>query len=348
MRAALLACLLLLPTPALAKQAWVDLWMGYGTPTAFVLSGRVLADKGIRPPARHRTGSDNVIDVMKALLSDELPGVRVELSVGERRYEVVTDEEGVFELRVEGLAVPLAAGEHPVRARLRAGGKHQAAVATGTLRVLPDEELVCVLSDVDDTVLESYVHNKLRLATNALFRNAAQLEPVAGAPEAYRRAMDAGAAGVFYLSGSPINFYQRIQEFLRQNEFPSGPLLLKNFGSDDMFKQESYKRRRLEALLAALPKARFILVGDSTEHDPEIYRHLRDDFPERVAGVVIRRPPPDKSSPAARFEGAVVIADFTKEPDLLAGLVRAALSEAPSMSLEREGPLEVEVDAQVE
>ncbi|MFZ9889413.1 MAG: phosphatidate phosphatase App1 family protein, partial [Myxococcota bacterium] len=118
-----------------------------------------------------------------------------------------------------------------------------------------------------------------------------------------------GALGVVYVSGSPLALFPRITHFLRRHGIPEGPLLLKNYGTDPFFEQRQYKRRHLEVLLDRLPASRLLLVGDSGEHDPEIYAELRRDHPTRVAGIVIRRVPGD-TSPISRFAGMTVVDDF--------------------------------------
>jgi phosphatidate phosphatase APP1 len=47
---------------------------------------------------------------------------------------------------------------------------------------------------------------------------------------------------IMNLSGSPQNYYERINDFLRLHKFPAGPLLLKNFGTDPLFDQRGLIR----------------------------------------------------------------------------------------------------------
>lgn len=320
--------LVLMPEAALAaRRAVIELHMGYGTPSAVVVTGRVIDDKGVRLPALHRTAADNLIDSLKVLDSDEVERAVVEVRVGETALRAVTDHDGNFEARASGLSPRLPLGDQPITATLTDGRGYVAPATPGFLRVLPDDEdHVVVLSDYDDTVVKSYVKNKLVMGMGAIFRNAAQLEPVPGVAVAYQRALKAGARGLFFLSGSPLSFYPRVSFFLRKNGIPSGPLLLKDFGKDDMFEQLSYKRRRLDGLLAMLPKTRFVLVGDSGEHDPEIYAGLKKDHPDRVVGIIIRRVQGDDSAPGRFGDDITVVDDYASTPDIVANFVRGALS----------------------
>lgn len=347
---AFLALALLAPSAALAaREAVIELHMGYGTPTGFVVTGRVIDDKDVRLPAVHRTAADNLIDSLKVLDSDEVEDATVELEIAGVRLRARTDDDGNFEAVTKDLERRLPVGDVPLHARLVDGNGWWARAARGAVRVLPDdEEHVAVLSDYDDTVVESGVKNKITMGMGAIFRNAAQIEPVPGVAVAYRRALEAGAKGMFFLSGSPLSFHPRVSFFLQKNGIPSGPLLLKDFGKDDMFKQKAYKRRRLERLLEVLPKTRFVLVGDSGEHDPEIYAGLRAAHPERVVGIVIRRVKGD-DSPPDRFRDMTVVDDYAGHPDVVAKYVRRGLAHIAAAARERaEDPSEAEVSAEVE
>lgn len=343
-----------------AREAVIELHMGYGTPSGFVVTGRVIDDKGVRLPAVHRTALDNLVDSLKVLDSDEVEKAVVELEVAGLTFRTRTDDDGNFEVDAKAPPRRLPLGDVPLRARLVEGQRWRAREVTSAVRILPDDaEHVAVLSDFDDTVVESGATNKLVIGMRSVFRNAAQLKPVPGVATAYQRALDAGAAGLFYLSGSPLFFHPRVMFFLEKNGIPTGPLLLKDFGQDSMFQQQAYKRRRLERLLAVLPMTRFILVGDSGEQDPEIYASLREDHPERVAAIIIRRVKND-ASPKERFRDMTVVDDYAGDPDVVARHARRALEEieaarAPAPSGARPSPeddsqadSEREVDAEVE
>ena len=48
------------------------------------------------------------------------------------------------------------------------------------------------------------------------------------------------------------------------------------------------KIRQITNLITHLPKRRFILVGDSGEKDPEVYRAIKRLFPNQVEKILIR------------------------------------------------------------
>ncbi|MBI1945711.1 MAG: App1 family protein [Deltaproteobacteria bacterium] len=302
-------------------RALVVVYDGWGGPTAFSLSGRVLEDQGVRAPSATASEADNVVDNLKALESDEVRDAEVRITAGASSYTATTDADGVFTLQVKGLpaAAALPVGEVPVSVVVLKP-KH-AATARGIGRLfIHDGPLVGVVSDVDDTVVKTHVTDASKLVGAVLLKNSRQLDAVVGAAAAYRKARERGARAFFYLSGSPQNFYLRIQDYLATQGFPAGPLLLKNFGDDALTKQEGYKLARLEALLASLPAMRVVLVGDSGERDPEIYAEARKRHPERVLGIVIRKTPGSDVT-AARFAGMRVVDDVYPDDGVLAAFL---------------------------
>jgi phosphatidate phosphatase APP1 len=67
--------------------------------------------------------------------------------------------------------------------------------------------------------------------------------------------------------------------------------LLRDFGiggdakaSDHM----GHKFKEIEQIMAAYPQLKFVLIGDSGQDDPKIYREVVKRFPDRVLAIYIR------------------------------------------------------------
>lgn len=292
----------------------------HGSPTHVLLQGRHLENEGVRAAKPGDGRLRNFVRAAKELESDEIEGSLIRVTLAGQTFEARTDDDGLFRIEAT-LTTPLAPGPTPVVAQAVEDRGHPTPPALGTVYILPATPSVAVISDFDDTVAVSHITSKRAMVRTALLENATQVQAVAGGPEAYRRALAAGAVAVFYVSGSPQNFINRIKDFLDYNGYPQGPIELKNFGSDPTFNQAAYKPARLQAILDAHPNTRFVLVGDSSEHDPEIFRALRDLQPTRILGIVIRQVPEADNRPE-RFVGTVVVPDFAGDPDVLARLLK--------------------------
>lgn len=290
---------------------------GLGTARHFSISGRVLRiDRRavLREKLTARLAQPGRL--LDAIDTDEAENVHVTITVDGTSYSSTTDDDGTFDLEVSGLKSPLPVGTVPFTITMRSAGFELVRGGEGILHVFPDRG-VLVVSDIDDTIVQTHVTDPSRLVKEVLTREGAELKPVAGAGTCWSAAKQAGAVGFVYLSGSPQNFRARIRTFLDVQGMPAGPILLKNVGSDDMLVQHAYKTQRLTWLLQMFPGLAFVLVGDDGERDPEIYSELKRRFPGRRISVVIRNTtgaPVD----SPRFAGLSVVPDYAADPKVLA------------------------------
>lgn len=254
-------------------------YLGYGTPERLALCGRVLEDEGFRPTTEAERRWRNLVAFVKRLESDEVPGARVRASFQGLSVETISDREGYF--RVEFEASGLAAGWHEIQLQLP-----QWPEVSEVGRVLvpsPDAEFG-VISDIDDTVIESNVLRKVRMIVTLALSNSHTRKPFPGVA-AFYRALHRDRNPFFYVSKSPRNLYVPLMEFLQRQQLPAGPLLLRDFG---LRMKKDHKARAIEDILATYPALPFVLIGDSGEEDPEIYTAILSRFPKQVRVIYVR------------------------------------------------------------
>lgn len=154
-----------------------------------------------------------------------------------------------------------------------------------------------VISDIDDTILHTGVASTLkwRLLKNTFFKSAARRSPLKGAAAFYHQ-LHTGATRneanpIFYVSHSPWNLYRYLDYFLNRNNFPKGPILLRNLPNPFRSKEEDekpQKQKEIVNLLEMYPEMSFILIGDSGEHDADIYIEIAKTFPNRIKAIYLR------------------------------------------------------------
>jgi len=94
----------------------------------------------------------------------------------------------------------------------------------------------------------------------------------------YLQTMVTASSPFFYLSASPYNLYPFLHEFTSRY-YPSGQLILRDQNwltvtgllSNLTLGTEKYKVDRMTKVHSWLPKRKMILIGDSTQSDPEAY-----------------------------------------------------------------------------
>jgi phosphatidate phosphatase APP1 len=66
---------------------------------------------------------------------------------------------------------------------------------------------------------------------------------------------------------------------------------------------------QISEIMRRFPQRQFILIGDSGEHDPEVYGRIRDTFGEQVKEIWIRDVVGARHDQPGRLKGMVVIDD---------------------------------------
>ncbi len=287
-------------------------YLGFGTPDALEVRGRILEDAGIL--AAHDDDSlwDNLVRMVRRFESDEIAAASVVARFGGREVEDMSDAEGYFLLTLRP-KTEVDAGWHDVGIQA-ASVRHGTAAATARVLVPSPHAALGVISDIDDTVIETAAHDLWRMARNVMLGNARTRLPFAGVRELYE-ALQHGTAGervnpVFYVSNGPWNLFDFIVDFMELNELPPGPILLRDYGFDagKFLTNAQHKSDTIRHILETYPQLPFILIGDSGERDPEIYRTVVDEFPNRIAAVYIRDVTDDRRRAEVRAVAAEIAA----------------------------------------
>lgn len=152
-------------------------------------------------------------------------------------------------------------------------------------------EGLSIVSDIDDTVKISHVRDKGELLANTFLR---EFRPVPGMAELYARACRAPGTTVHYVSAGPWQLYPPLEAFRRDTGLPAGTWHLRAFRWKDervlnlFAAPHAHKTAAIESLLTAAPHRKLVLVGDSGEHDPEIYGDLARRHKGRIVRILIR------------------------------------------------------------
>jgi phosphatidate phosphatase APP1 len=258
------------------------------------LKGRVLEEAGISHAGPDDTVWQNVRNMARRFASDEVAGVRVSASFEELSVETKADVEGFFEVTFR-LPEPLdgKAGWYPVELDLLSPPSPGGGPVHSTGEVLvPQGARFGVISDLDDTVVRSSATNVLKMTWIVLRNNAHSRLPFEGVA-AFYKALQLGEDGrsfnpIFYVSSSPWNIYDVLEDFMDIHGVPHGPLFLKDWSPTVLGKHRDYKIGVIRRLLETYEDLPFVLIGDSGEEDPEIYLQTVREYQGRILAVYIR------------------------------------------------------------
>lgn len=299
-------------------------YRGYANDSRALVHGRVLESPNVTPAAVDDSLWRNLVNTAKRAEADPVPHARVLVSIAGVEREVVADDEGFFREWIDFPELPAARGQwREVELRLLAPLRaNQADVrATGQLQVPEESASFGVISDLDDTVIQSRISNFLQAVRTVMLGNARTRLPfpgVAALYEALRRGGDGARHNpIFYVSSSPWNIYDIIVDFLDVQKIPPGPIMLRDWDIELSALSSKRLRRHKEPLLREIldlyPALPFVLIGDNSQRDPEIYRSILDHYPGRILAIYIRNVDshPERSASLKALAEEVVAAGST-------------------------------------
>ena len=269
---------------------------GFGTPDGVRVLARVLESRrtGRRMPGRRWRKA------FRRWATLEIPDSRIQLRWRDRRWETRSDEEGYIDVTVPA---PERIGSGWQSLQLRLVGSRYPDVGTSLrVMVIGPEHDFGVISDIDDTVIDTGVSNVLNLVKSFVYELPQEKQPFPGIDELYR-ALHHGPDGsssnpLFYVSSSPMNLYEHLERTFERHGLPEGPLLLRDWGFDRTGMSPNgghdHKLAKIESVMERTGRLPMILLGDSGQHDPELYREVVERYPDRVLAVAIRDVTPDR------------------------------------------------------
>lgn len=275
--------------------------------------GRVVEDEGIVGAEPTLSRWENLKRTFRRYETDEIREAEVAWQACGRSGTAVTDEQGFFEIEVEAGAGP-AQAERPweeVRLTLlKAKGyaPFEPRRETTWLRSVSPRADYVIVSDIDDTIIETGARNLLRHWRTVALNSAEGRVAFPGIAWFYR-ALCAGRDGgetnpIFYVSSSPWNLYDLIDDFLTLREIPHGPMMLKDFGLDAKKwltgNHADHKLASVAHLMDSYPDLPFLLIGDTGQSDAAIYAELVARHGRRILAVFLRDVTPEGLMPGVR------------------------------------------------
>jgi phosphatidate phosphatase APP1 len=275
----------------------------YGTQSHFYTRGRALEDENI--DLEQKGILNLLINSYKRFETDEVANTSILTNLGEGiSISGKTDNEGYFliDKQIDGLSglaneegwvnFEIAFKDFDLKREILNKNKFP-----GEMLIPNPEASFGVISDIDDTILHTGVVSSLKwkVAINTIFKRATKRMALEGAADFYHK-LHRGNTGtdanpIFYVSHSPWNLYRYLELFLKTNNFPKGPILLRSMSS---FKSRNKtdglpeKQREILNILKTYPKLSFILIGDSGEKDGDIYQEIAGQFPRQVKAIYLR------------------------------------------------------------
>lgn len=276
--------------------ATVKVYHGYGHQNNLVVYGHVLAGKSARSSKFNNNLLSNIIHLVRLFLVKPIPNIRVSLQWQNQTFYTTTEVDGFFKFEWES-DTKIEAGWHPLAVHLLDNQGFIATSGEGKLFV-PHATQYGFISDIDDTVLVSHSANTGKKLRVMFTKNPRSRKTFADVVKFYKLLSLAQTSSellnpFFYVSSSEWNLYDDLNEFFKHNGLPKGAFLLNNIKKwHELLKTGKTKHEgkliRVTRILKAFPKQRFILLGDNSQSDPQIYTSIANKYPEQIVAIYIR------------------------------------------------------------
>ncbi|SFH77586.1 App1 family protein [Halpernia frigidisoli] len=278
------------------SNAAVKIYNGYGKAENLVIYGHVLKGKYFIQRKYTRNALINIINIFRLFFIRPISNAKVKLSWRDQNFYAITEKDGffTFEWKPE---TPVLAGWHDLKVELIDENESISACGNGKILV-PNSTQYGFISDIDDTVLISHSGRTHKKLWSMLTKNPRRRKTFSDVVNYYQLLSKAHTEAslpnpFFYVSSSEWNLYEYLCEFFKFNELPDGIFLLSSIKKwYQLFKSGNTKHltkfNRIARVLEVFPDQKFILLGDNSQSDPEVYRLISEKYPNQIFAIYIR------------------------------------------------------------
>jgi len=279
------------------KLPFVKVYDGYGHAENIIVYGHVFQQKPHAPVHLERNGLlYNIWQLFRLFNVKTVANAKVRLVFGNQAIEALTASDGFFKLEMTTIQ-HLDAGWHTVAVQYVDGENPILAEGFGRVFV-PHVSQFAFVSDIDDTIIRSFSAKIFKRLYELISRNPVKRRLFDETAKHYNLLARSFAAGLtvnpfFYVSSSEWNLYDYLKHVFSSNHLPDGIFLLNQIKKWQALLRTGKtghegKFLRIVRILKAFPKQKFVLLGDNSQKDPEIYAKLADGYPEQIMAIYIR------------------------------------------------------------
>ncbi len=276
----------------------LQLYRGYANDTELVVSGHIFESWGPGNYKIDRNGLYHTFSIWKMFSINPLKNVKVTIEFKSVTASSVSNANGFFEFRLP-YSFELPPGWHPYTVTCQPKNHRYGIIETSELRK-PYKTGISVISDIDDTFLVSHSSTIWKKLYVLLTRNVHQRKTFVDVVAHYKalertQVHDGSPNSFFFVSSSEWNLYYFIIQFSILQKLPKAVLKLKDIktGILDFLKtgggNHDHKFDKIESIISFYPKNRYILLGDDSQKDADIYERISAAYPKNIKAVYLRQ-----------------------------------------------------------
>lgn len=275
----------------------IKVYNGYGNTEKIIVLGQVLRLSPMPRKTYRKNWIVNLFSVLRLFMVIPFSNAKISINWKGNIYQTKAAEDGFFRFEIFSETVSNE-GWQNVLVKLEEKKYHLQDIHQYGEIYIPFPSQYGFISDIDDTLLISHsVHLRRRLY-ELLTKNAHTRKVFEGVVNHFELLASGGQVNgnkspFFYVSGSEWNLYNFIVEFFRINNLPNGVFLLNQLKGISQFwksgqNQLMTKFMRIVRVIEDFPHLLFVLLGDDSQKDPEIYLSVVKHFDKKIFAVYIR------------------------------------------------------------
>lgn len=228
----------------------------------------------------------NLLKVGKSYFIGICAHQKITITTNNITIQTTTDEHGSFSVVLDFLLT----GE--IIIKIVSSDKPLKILQTYPVIFQNTESTFDVISDIDDTIIVSYTADFFKRVATLAF-TAPQKRKSIDFTLHLLKEFEKQDARVFYVSKSESNFFGMLTSFIEHNNLPKGQLILTPYLKLCQLlspnKKHNFKVSHIRFILENSGTKNFVLFGDDSQRDMEIYSEIAQAFPDRILKIYIRQ-----------------------------------------------------------
>lgn len=226
----------------------------------------------------------NLFKVIASYFIPRFSHQKIQIVVGKNRVETTTDENGSFYELIDH----------------RLSGEVKVYADTEPLDIVQDYPIIFdstegefdVISDIDDTIMVSHTADARKRIATLAFKGPRRREAIPFTQNLLEHFAGLNAR-IIYVSKSEGNLFNLIASIIKHHQLPRGALILTPYLKlSQLFtynKGRDYKLIHIRQIIENTADKKFVLLGDDSQRDMQVYAQIASAFPDRILRIYIRQ-----------------------------------------------------------
>ena len=236
--------------------------------------------------SKKNDGFRNLIKVIKSYFIRTYSNKGITITSNGETINTITDNNGSFRIITNSLhkgeiEISIAGNDDPLKI-----------IQEYPIIIENTHSAIDVISDIDDTIIVSYTADFFKRISTLLFK-APNKRKVIGFTQKMFDKFKKLDARIFYVSKSESNLFGFLTVFIEHNHLPKGVLFLTPYLRFCQLlnpkKDVDFKIENIRFLIENTSPKNYVLFGDDSQRDMDVYYNITKEFPHRILKIYIRQ-----------------------------------------------------------